>query len=149
MCYSLTQLPWMPHLHLHKTLRGWIMNEVTMPGKAEPSSIPMWTFDHVGLDATRQFWDRSQTIASALAAWNSEVAHFVSQRINRNGETISQMAQCQNWSEAFKTEAQWLRVAIDDYIKGTSRLMESNTKFMGNLLNASGGTVEQPSNPTT
>jgi hypothetical protein len=101
------------------------------------------------LDATRQFWDRSQTIAGTLAAWNSEVAHFVSQRISRNGETIGQMAQCQSWSEAFKTEAQWLRVAIDDYIKGTSRLMESNTKFMGNLLNASGGTVEQPSNPAT
>ena len=123
------------------------MNEVTKPGKAEPSSIPMWPFDHAGLDATRQFWDRSQTIASALAAWNSEVAHFVSQRISRDGETFGQMAQCLSWNEAFNTEAQWLRVAIDDYIKGTSRLMESNTKFMGNLLNASGGTVEQPSNP--
>jgi hypothetical protein len=59
------------------------------------------------------------------------------------------MVQCQSWSGAFKTEAQWLRVAIDDYIKGTSRLMEFNTKFIGNLLNVSGGTVEQPSNPTT
>jgi hypothetical protein len=73
------------------------MNEVTTPGKAEPSSIPMWSFDHAGLDATRQFWDRSQTIAGALAAWNSEVAHFVSQRISRGGETIGQMVQWE-WS---------------------------------------------------
>jgi hypothetical protein len=110
------------------------MNELRTLGRAEPLSIPMWPTQQIGLDAARQFWDRSQAIATALVAWNSEVSSFVGQRISRDGETIGQMVQCQSWSEALDIEMQWLRNAADDYGAETSKLLELNTKLVGNMV---------------
>ena len=109
------------------------MNEMRKLG-SEPLSIPMWPTHQIGLDAARQFWDRSQAIATALVGWNSEVSSFVGQRISRDGETIGQMMQCQSWSDALDIEMQWLRKVVDDYGTETNRLMELNTKLIGDMV---------------
>lgn len=121
-------------LKLQGTLGAKTMNEMRKLGGAEPLSIPMWPMDQLGLDAARQFWDRSQAIAAALAGWNSEVSSFVGQRISRDGETIGQMVQCQSLRDALDIEMQWFRKAVDDYGTETSRLMELNAKLVGDMV---------------
>jgi hypothetical protein len=44
------------------------------------------------------------------------------------------MARCQNGSDVFAIQAQWLQDTADDYLKEMSKLMEVNSRIMCGLL---------------
>jgi hypothetical protein len=91
-------------------------------------------------DATRRVCEQGQTVAQTMSEWNTEVSHFLSRRVARNGETIGRMTKCQNLSEVFGIQAQWVQDAADDYLKEMSKLMEVNSKLVSSLMRSAGQT---------
>ena len=91
-------------------------------------------------DATRRVYEQGQTVAQTMSEWNTEVSHFVSRRVARNGETIDRMTKCQNLPEVFAIQAQWVQDAADDYLKEVNKLMEVNSKLVSSLMRSAGQT---------
>ena len=104
-------------------------------GKAEKEfSCSAWPMDQVNLDTVRQFWERSETFAKALTDWNTEVTHFVTKRVSRDGEALGRVTQCRSLPEVFEVEAQWLRGTFDDYFGEARRLMEVNSRIISSFV---------------
>ena len=91
-------------------------------------------------DATRRVCEQGQTVTQTMSEWNTEVSHFLSRRVARNGETIGRMTKCQNLPEVFTVQAQWVQDAADDYLKEVSKLMEVNSKLASSLMWSAGQT---------
>ena len=91
-------------------------------------------------DATRRFNEQSETVTHVMSEWNTEVSHFLSRRVAKNGETVGRMTKCQNLSEVFGIQAQWVQDAADDYLKEMSKLMEVNSKLASSLIRSTGRT---------
>ena len=89
-------------------------------------------------DATRRVCEQGQTVTQTMSEWNTEVSHFLSRRVARNGETIGRMTKCQNLPEVFGIQAQWVQEAADDYLKEMSKLMEVNSKLASSLMRSAG-----------
>ena len=102
------------------------------------------SFVQVSSDATRRLCEQGQSVAKTISEWNTEVSHFLSHRVARNGETLGRMTKCQNFPEVFAIQAQWVREAADDYLKEMSKLMEVNSRIMSGML-GSLGQVGMPS----
>jgi len=108
-------------------------------GKAEKEfSGSAWPMDQVNLDTVRQFWERSETFAKALTDWNTEVTHFVTKRVSRDGEALGRVTQCRSLPEVFEVEAQWLRGTFDDYFGEARRLMEVNSRIISSFVEPTG-----------
>jgi Phasin protein len=120
-------------------MKGAIMDEVRKPEGT--NAVPDFgsALAHVSSDATRRFCEQGQTIARTITEWNTEVSHFLGHRAARNGEAIGRITKCQGLPEVFAIQAQWVRDAADDYLKEMSKLMDANSKIMGDLM----GSVEQ------
>ena len=73
-------------------------------------------------------------MAKTISEWNTEVSHFLSHRVARNGETLGRMTKCQDFPEVFATQTEWVRDAADDYLKEMSKLMEVNSRIMSGML---------------
>ena len=117
-------------------------------GKAEKEfSGSAWPMDQVNLDTVRQFWERSETFAKALTDWNTEVTHFVTKRVSRDGEALGRVTQCRSLPEVFEVEAQWLRGTFDDYFGEARRLMEVNSRIISSFVEPTGpvGTLSSSS----
>ena len=117
-------------------------------GKAEKEfSGSAWPMDQVNLDTVRQFWERSETFAKALTDWNTEVTHFVTKRVSRDGEALGRVTQCRSLPEVFEVEAQWLRGTFDDYFGEARRLMEFNSRIISSFVEPTGpvGTLSSSS----
>jgi hypothetical protein len=128
------------------------MSGVTKPEL--PAGVPDLgaTFLQVSSEATRRLCEQGQSVAQTIGEWNSEVSHFLTNRVARNGETIGRMTKCQNLPEVFAIQAQWVREAADDYLKEMSKLMEANGRIMSGMLGTLGqvgmpSAAEMPTSP--
>ena len=92
------------------------------------------SFAQASSDATRRLCEQNESIARTLGEWNAEVTHFLAHRATRNSEAMTRMARCQNGSDVFAIQAQWLQDAADDYLKEMSKLMEVNSRIMCGVL---------------
>ena len=95
-------------------------------------------FVQASSDATRRLCEQGQSIAKTISEWNTEVSHFLSHRVARNGEILGRMTKCQNFPEVFAIQSEWVRDAADDYMREMSKLMEANSKLMGSLMGSIG-----------
>jgi Phasin protein len=125
---------------------GTIMDEVRKPEWGLPDLGT--SFVRATSEATQRFCEQGQTIAKTVTEWNAEINQFVSHRVARNSETISRASKCQNLSEVFAIQAQWLQDATEDYLKEMSKLTEVNGKVMGGLLATVGQVGEHVSAET-
>jgi hypothetical protein len=114
------------------------MSEFGKTERAEQFLRLTWPMGQVNLDSARQFWERSETFAKALADWNTEITHFVTKRISRSGEAVSRVTQCRSLPEVFEVEAQWLRGTFDDYSGEARRLMEVNSRLISSFVEPTG-----------
>jgi hypothetical protein len=116
--------------------------------QAEQSSVSEWPmFGQANLEVAQQFWKRSETFAKVLLDWNTEITHFVSQRVNRSSEDLGRVTQCRSVPEVVEVEAQWLRGIFDDYFAEARRLMEFNSRIIGSFVEPT-GPVETHSSAT-
>ncbi len=112
-------------------------------GKSDRAGvIPDFTasLTQITSDATRRFSEQSETVTHTMSEWNTEVSHFLSRRVARDGETIGRMTKCQNLPEVFAIQAQWVQDIADDYLKEMSKLMEVNGKLVSSLMRSAGQT---------
>jgi hypothetical protein len=122
------------------------MNEVTKSMGAMPDLGA--SFVQVSSDASRRLCEQGQSVAKTIGEWNTEVSHFFSHRVARNGEVLGRMRKCQNFPEVFAIQSEWVRDAADDYLKEMSKLMEANSRIMSGLLGSVGKFEMQPSTET-
>jgi Phasin protein len=127
---------------------GAVMNEVKKREFAETISGLTGPFAQASSDAARRFCEQGQTFAKTMAEWNTEWNQFLSHRAARNGEALGRMTKCQNFSEVFAIQSEWVRDAADDYLKEMSKLMEANSRIMSGLLGSVGKFEMQPSTET-
>jgi hypothetical protein len=125
------------------------MSEVTKPEFAEAISSLAGPFAQASSDATRRLCEQGQSVAKTISEWNTEVSHFLSHRVARNGETLGRMTKCQDLPEVL---GQWVREAADDYLKEMSKLMEANSRIMSGMLGSVGqvgmpSAAEMPTSP--
>jgi Phasin protein len=118
--------------------KGAVMDEVRKPEFAETISSLAGPFAQVSSDATRRLCEQGQSAAKTISEWNTEVSHFLSHRVARNGEALGRMTKCQNFPEVFAIQAQWIQDAADDYLKEVSKLMDANSKIMSSMLRSTG-----------
>ena len=123
------------------------MNEVRKSEKAETISDLAAPFAQASWDATGNYWEQGQSIAKSMTEWNTEVSHFLSHRIDRNGEAIGRMTKCQGLPEILAIQSGWVHDAADDYLKEMTKLMEVSGRIMVGLL-GSVGHAEPRSPPT-
>ena len=95
--------------------------------------MPASILGQAGWDVAQQFWVRSESVTKAMMDWNTEIFHFVSQRIARDSDTLGRMARCQAFPEVFEVEAQWFRDTVADYQTEANKLMEFGGKIFGSL----------------
>jgi hypothetical protein len=125
------------------------MNEVRKPELAEAISSLAGPFAQVSSDATRRLCEQGQSVAKTINEWNTEVSHFLSHRVARNGEVLGRMTKCQNAPEVFAIQSEWVRDAADDYLREISKLMEINSRLMSGMLGSLGQVgMQQPSAET-
>ena len=124
------------------------MNEVRKPELAEAISGLAGPFAQVSSDATRRLCEQGQSVAKTINEWNTEVSHFLSHRVARNGEALGRMTKCQNLPEVFAIQSEWVRDAADDYLREMSKLMEANSRLMGGMIGSLGKIEMQPSTET-
>ena len=110
------------------------------------------SFVQASSDATRRLCEQGQSVAKTISEWNTEVSHFLSHRVARNGETLGRMTKCQDLPEVFAIQGQWVREAADDYLKEMSKLMEANSRIMSGMLGSVGqvgmpSAAEMPTSP--
>jgi hypothetical protein len=123
------------------------MNEVRKSDKTGAISDLAAPFAQASWDATRNYCEQGQSIAKSMTEWNTEVSHFLSHRIDRNGEAIGRMTKCQGLPEIFAIQTGWVHDAADDYFKEMTKLMEVSSRIMVGML-GSVGQAETPS-PST
>ena len=128
------------------------MNEVRKPELAEAISSLAGPFVQVSSDATRRLCEQGQSVAKTISEWNTEVSHFLSHRVARNGEALGRMTKCQNFPEVFAIQSEWVRDAADDYLREMSKLMEVNSRLMSGMLGSLGqvgmpSAAEMPTSP--
>ena len=126
------------------------MNEVTKSMGAMPDLGA--SFVQVSSDATRRLCEQGQSVAKTIGEWNTEVSHFFSHRVARNGEVLGRTTKCQNFPEVFAIQSEWVRDAADDYLREMSKLMEINSGLMSGMLGSLGQVgmptaVEMPTSP--
>ena len=128
------------------------MSEIRKPELAEAISSLAGPFAQVSSDATRRLCEQGQSVAKTIGEWNTEVSHFLSHRVARNGETLGRMTKCQNSQEVFAIQSEWVRDAADDYMREMSKLMEINSRIMSGMFGSLGqvgmpSAVEMPTSP--
>jgi hypothetical protein len=116
------------------------MDDVGRSDRAEVVPDFAASLTQITSDATRRVCEQGQTVTHTMSEWNTEVSHFLSRRVARNGETIGRMTKCQNLPEVFAIQAQWVQDAADDYLKEMSKLMEVNSKLVSSLMRSAGQT---------
>jgi hypothetical protein len=109
-------------------------------------------FVQASSDATRRLCEQGQSVAKTISEWNTEVSHFLSHRVARNGEILGRMTKCQNFPEVFAIQSEWVRDAADDYLREISKLMEVNSRIVGSLMGSIGqvgmpSAAEMPTSP--
>jgi hypothetical protein len=110
------------------------MNEVR---KAELADFGA-SFAQASSDATRKLCEQGQSVANTISEWNAEASQFLTHRAARNSETMGRMAKCQSLPEILASQAQWVQVTTDDYMKQMNKFMEVNNRIMGGLLGSFG-----------
>lgn len=117
---------------------GALMNDVGKPEQTEAIVDLGSSFAKAGSDATRRMCEQGQTIALTMGELNTEMSHFISQRVERAAEAIGRMTKCQSLPEMFTVQGQWFQDAADDYLREMTKLLEINGKIMGGLLGSMG-----------
>src|SRR4051812_22231143 len=76
---------------------GTTMSDIRNSKKSEQSeNLERPMFGQVNLEVAQRFWRGSETLVKALSDWNTEITHFVSQRINRSSEAVGRVTQCRS-----------------------------------------------------
>jgi hypothetical protein len=123
---------------MEQNVEGQGMTDFGKAEKTERFSGSAWPMDQVDSASARQFWERSETFAKALADWNTEITHFAAKRISRSSEAVGRVTQCRSLPEVFEVEAQWLRGTFDDYFGEARRLMEVNSRIISSFVEPTG-----------
>src|SRR4051794_4538545 len=111
------------------------MSDIRKSKEPEQSANLAWPmFGRVNLEVAQPFWKRSETFAKALSDWNTEITHFVAERISRGSDAMGRATRCQSLPEIFEVEAQWLRGTFDDYFGEARRLMEVNSRIAASFV---------------
>ncbi len=80
----------------------------------------------------RALLDRAQTLWSTVAEcqqeYQQEVAHFVSDRLAKDGEAIKETLTSRNWPDALAVQARWVDETIRDYNAEITKLAKLYTK---------------------
>ena len=76
----------------------------------------------------RALLDGAQTWWSTVAECQQEVAHFVSDRLAKDGEAIKDTLSSGNWSDALAVQARWVDETIRDYNAEITKLTKLYTK---------------------
>ncbi len=71
----------------------------------------------------RALLDGAQTWWSTVAECQQEVAHFVSERLAKDGEAIKETLSSRNWSDALAVQARWVDETIRDYNAEIAKLV--------------------------
>jgi hypothetical protein len=108
-----------------------IMNDMPKLEAFPTVAMPGW---ELGSDAAQQFCNRGQIVAQAMTDWNTEYSRFVTHRMSRASEAVAQIAKCHSLPEMITAQTKWFQEAVDDYMRQASKLMEVNSKIMGDLL---------------
>jgi hypothetical protein len=111
-----------------------VMNEVKISPLAEKIPDIGGSFARASSNATSRLCAHGQSVAQAIGEWNTEASHFLSRRAARSTETMQSLVKCQNFVDICAVQAQWLRDAVDDYLKQTSKIIELNHRFLSDLL---------------
>jgi hypothetical protein len=72
------------------------MNEVRKSEFAGTMPDLSVSFVQASSDATRRLCEQGQSVAKTISEWNTEVSHFLSHRVARNGEALGRMTNCQS-----------------------------------------------------
>jgi hypothetical protein len=128
---------------MEQNVEGQAMTDFGKAEKTERFSGSAWPMDQVDSASARQFWERSETFAKALADWNTEITHFAAKRISRSSEAVGRVTQCRSLPEVFEVEAQWLRGTFDDYFGEARRLMEVNSRIISSFVEPTGPVAGQ------
>ena len=73
------------------------------------------------LDGAQRWW-------STVAECQQEVAHFVSDRLAKDGKAIKETLSSGNWSDALAVQARWVDETIRDYNAEITKLTKLYTK---------------------
>jgi hypothetical protein len=122
-----------------------MMNEVGRPASAEVVPDVGASSAQVTSNASRRLCEHGQSVAEAISEWNTEVSHFLSHRAARSGGAMQSFARCQSFVDIFAIQAQWLRDAVDDYLKQTSKMIELNNRFLNHFLESASQLEVPPS----
>ena len=61
---------------------------------------------------------------------------------------LGRITKCQNVSEVFAIQSEWVRDVADDYLREMSKLMEVNSRLMSGMFGSLGQVGMQPSTET-
>lgn len=64
----------------------------------------------------------AETWWSTMTEYQQEVGRFISDRLNKDGETVRQTLACGNWTDAVGIQARWVEEAVRDYNAEISKL---------------------------
>jgi len=74
---------------------------------------------------------------------NGEICQFISHRLVRDGEAVGSMTKCQSLSDIVAIQSKWFQDAADHYLNELGKLMDVNSKFIGNMLGSIGDSAMQ------
>ena len=97
-------------------------------------TIPGWELAKAGSDAAQQLCNQGEVVAMAMTDWNTECRRFVTHRMSRTSEAVAEISKCRSLPEMFTAQTKWFQEAVDDYTREAGRLMEVNSKIIGDLL---------------
>lgn len=80
--------------------------------------------------ALQSFESASVAMLASVARVQREVADFVSERIRQDVETQQALLRCKSLDEFRDVQAQFFRLAVDQYARGASRMMKIGGETM-------------------
>ena len=88
-------------------------------------------FGRANLDAAASVFS---TLAKSVCDWQSEVARFAGNRLDRNAEYARRLLDAKDSSESLSIQAEYLRTSVEDYTKEAQRLMEHGVQASKEII---------------
>jgi hypothetical protein len=73
-------------------------------------------------------------LAKSLCDWQSEVARFAGNRLDRNAEYARRLIDAKDSSESLSIQAEYLRTSVEDYTQGAQRLVECGVQASQEII---------------
>jgi hypothetical protein len=92
-----------------------------------------------GLLDQRTLSERGQALADGMQVWFStasecqrEMAHFISNRLEKDSDTMREMIGCRNPADAMEIHMRWIQEWVQDYGAEMTRILAITTRHAGN-----------------